>query len=121
MSTNPTVQVLDDYLKTPEFDAFKKELTEGGVGDFTLGEIFENDPIRLNAYLEAEYLQQKAEQGDEQALALVDNQDTEITNAINTYLRRYLPPDDVESARLALDTPPREVAVDLGPLLRPRS
>jgi len=118
MSTNPSIKVLDDYLKTPEFDAFKTGVIEGGVGDFTLGEIFENDPIRLNAYLEAEYLQQQAERGDEQALALVDDQDREITNAVNTYLRRYLPLDDVEQTRLSLDTEPLETVAEPQPRRR---
>ena len=114
MSKNPSIQVLDEYLQTPQFDAFKRELTAapvGGEGNFTIGEIFENDPVRLNAFLESEYLQQQAEQGDEQALALVDSQDIEIANAVNTYLQRYLPLDDVEQTRLSLDTPPRPVAL----------
>ena len=114
MSKNPSIQVLDEYLQTPQFDAFKEKLTAapvGGEGNFTIGEIFENDPVRLNAFLESEYLQQQAEQGDEQALALVDSQDIEIANAVNTYLQRYLPLDDVEQIRLSLDTPPRPVAL----------
>tara|TARA_R110001583_G_scaffold11899_9_gene53151 strand:- start:168 stop:3572 length:3405 start_codon:yes stop_codon:yes gene_type:complete len=119
MSTNPNIQVLPDYLKTPEFDAFKKALLEeGAVGDFTLGEIFENDPIRLNKYFQSEYLQQKAEQGDEQALALVDDDDKEITNATHAYLQRYLPPDEVERTRLSLDTAPLETVAEPQPRSR---
>jgi len=118
MSTNPNIQVLPDYLKTPEFDEFKSTLIEEGVGDFSIGEIFENDPIRLNRYLQSEYLQQKAEQGDEQALALVDDDDKEITNAVNTYLRRYLPLDDVEQTRLSLDTEPLETVAEPQPRRR---
>ena len=70
MSTAPNIQVLDNFLQTPEFDAFKQLTSAQTVGDFTLGEIFANDPVRLNAFLEAEYLQQKAEEGNETAAGL---------------------------------------------------
>ena len=111
MSTAPNVQVLDNFLQTPEFDAFKQLTSAQTVGDFTLGEIFANDPVRLNAFLEAEYLQQKAEEGNETAAGLVDAQDTDITNATYRYLQRYQKLDPVEQTALQLDTQPRQVAV----------
>jgi len=111
MSTTPNVQVLDNFLQTPEFDAFKQLTSAQTVGDFTLGEIFANDPVRLNAFLEAEYLQQKAEEGNETAAGLVDAQDTDITNATYRYLQRYQKLDPVDQTALQLDTQPRQVAV----------
>ena len=111
MSTAPNVQVLDNFLQTPEFDAFKQLTATQTVGDFTLGEIFANDPVRLNAFLEAEYLQQKAEEGNETAAGLVDAQDTDITNATYRYLQRYQKLDPVDQTALQLDTQPRQVAV----------
>jgi hypothetical protein len=112
MSTNPTIEVLPEYLKTPEFEGFKSRLVGEGVGDLTLGEIFDNDSVRLNQYLQSEYLQQKAEQGDEEALALVKDRDKEITNAINRYLMLYSPPDEVERTRLSLDAAPLETIAE---------
>ena len=111
MSTAPNIQVLDNFLQTPEFDAFKQLTSAQTVGDFTLGEIFANDPVRLNAFLEAEYLQQKAEEGNETAAGLVDAQDTDITNATYRYLQRYQKLDPVDQTALQLDTQPRQVAV----------
>jgi hypothetical protein len=111
MSTAPNIQVLDNFLQTPEFEAFKKLTSLQTVGDFTLGEIFANDPVRLNAFLEAEYLQQKAEEGNETAAGLVDAQDTDITNATYRYLQRYQKLDPVEQTALQLDTQPRQVAI----------
>ena len=111
MSTAPNVQVLDNFLQTPEFEAFKQLTSLQTVGDFTLGEIFANDPVRLNAFLEAEYLQQKAEEGNETAAGLVDAQDTDITNATYRYLQRYQKLDPVEQTALQLDTQPRQVAI----------
>jgi len=111
MSTAPNIQVLDNFLQTPEFDAFKQLTATQTVGDFTLGEIFANDPVRLNAFLEAEYLQQKAEEGNETAAGLVDAQDTDITNATYRYLQRYQKLDPVDQTALQLDTQPRQVAV----------
>jgi hypothetical protein len=121
MSKNPSIQVLDEYLQTPQFYAFKEKLTAapvGGEGNFTIGEIFENDPVRLNSFLESEYLQQQAEQGDEQALALVDDDDIEIANAVNKYLLHYLPLDDVEQTRLSLNTAPLETVAEPQPRRR---
>jgi hypothetical protein len=100
MSTAPNIQVLDNFLQTPEFEAFKKLTSLQTVGDFTLGEI-----------LEAEYLQQKAEEGNETAAGLVDAQDTDITNATYRYLQRYQKLDPVEQTALQLDTQPRQVAI----------
>ena len=111
MSTAPNIQVLDNFLQTPEFDAFKQLTSAQTVGDFTLAEIFANDPVRLNAFLEAEYLQQKAEEGNETAAGLVDAQDTDITNATYRYLQRYQKLDPVDQTALQLDTQPRQVAV----------
>ena len=111
MSTAPNIQVLDNFLQTPEFDAFKQLTSAQTVGDFTLGEIFANDPVRLNAFLEAEYLQQKAEEGNETAAGIVDAQDTDITNATYRYLQRYQKLDPVDQTALQLDTQPRQVAI----------
>lgn len=115
MSTNPSIQVSPEYLQTPQFETFKELLTAspiGVVGNVTIGEALENDPVRLKEYLESEYLLQQAEQGDQQAISLVDDKDRQTANTINAYLQRYLPLDEVEQTRLRLDTPRRDVAID---------
>lgn len=120
-ANQPNITVLDSFLQTPEFDAFKQNtilapIAEGS--DITLEKIYSNDPIRLNAFLEAEYLQSKAEQGDETAQSLVDPQDTEITNATFRYIQRYLPLDTVAQTSISLDSAPLKTVSEPEPRLQ---
>ena len=93
MATQSNIELLDEYLQTPDFYKWSEKVTGelAGDSDYTIGEILSNDSLRLNSYLQSEYLLERAEAGDQRALELVDDRDKEIANAMNQYLMMYAP------------------------------
>lgn len=116
MASPPDISKLNPYLQTPEFEAFRNALPNEPIGNYTIGSIFETDPIALAELINSEYLLQRAEEGDETAAALVTDVDKEISNKHKRTLQSYVI-DQVPNVQgndqvsIGLDTLPRETAI----------
>ena len=103
MSAPYIIDLLPDFLKTPEFDQYAANLLNQPVTDspFTLGEIFGNDSTRRTSFLQQTYIQQLAEQGNEEAQIFKDsNPDfVEKYNLNQELIERYRDPKDPERLR----------------------
>ena len=96
------VTQLPSLFQTPDFANWSNTLKNSPpaeVGDdgqetarskHTIGEILANDPVRLEAFLQSEYILQQAEQGNQEAISLADDLDKQTANEIHNYLGRYV-------------------------------
>ena len=96
------VTQLSPLFQTPDFANWSNTLKNsppvktGEKGEeiarsnYSIGEILANDPVRLESFLQSEYILQQAEQGNEDAISLQDNLDIDTANAMQEYLGRYV-------------------------------
>ena len=109
--------LLEPYFQTPEFTRFQKSVQDDKYSEdspFTIREIFSDKPEKLDELNRLLYLRKKKAEGDEEAAALVTDQDVESWNVLNDYVARYeRSPVDVEAEGAAdpdytLDLDPKD-------------